>query len=118
MKQIANQVFDEERALYNLNDAFVINCRFEGPRDGESAFKESRDIQVQDSFFALRYPFWHSIGFKFIKCAMTETCRAPFWYAENGEIVDSKINGVKAIRECKNISIVNSIVNSTEFGWR
>lgn len=32
--KIENQVFDEERALYNLQDTTVANCRFEGPADG------------------------------------------------------------------------------------
>ena len=51
--------FDEERALYGSRGAEVVNCRFDGPADGESALKESRDITVKDSFFNLRYPFWH-----------------------------------------------------------
>ena len=29
---VENKQFDEERALYNLTDAEVINCRFEGRR--------------------------------------------------------------------------------------
>lgn len=41
MKIITDQIFDEERALYGSHDIEVINCRFEGPADGESAFKES-----------------------------------------------------------------------------
>ena len=43
---IENQTFDEERALYGLKDLTVKNCRFDGPADGESAFKECRNIDV------------------------------------------------------------------------
>ena len=38
---IKDASFSEERALYNLHDALVKNCRFEGEEDGESAMKES-----------------------------------------------------------------------------
>ena len=34
MKQILNQTFDGERALYALRNAEVENCRFIGPADG------------------------------------------------------------------------------------
>ena len=47
-KQIINQTYDEERALYNLIETDVIGCTFAGPADGESAFKEARDIAVRD----------------------------------------------------------------------
>ena len=57
MKKIENKAFDEERALYNSDSIEVINCKFDGPKDGESALKESKNIIVKDSFFNLRYPF-------------------------------------------------------------
>ena len=56
---IENQTFDEERALYGLKDLTVKNCCFDGPADGESAFKECRNIDVAGCFMNLRYPFWH-----------------------------------------------------------
>ena len=59
MEEYREQTFDEERALYGKTGVKLIDCRFDGPADGESALKESRDIEVQDCFFNLRYPFWH-----------------------------------------------------------
>ena len=44
MTIIENQIFDQERALYESRDIVARGCRFDGPADGESAFKESRDI--------------------------------------------------------------------------
>ncbi len=55
-----DQSFDEERALYGSDGIVVENCSFDGPIDGESALKESRNIEVISSFFNLRYPFWHA----------------------------------------------------------
>ena len=51
MKEIRNQTFDEERALYGQRDILVENCNFDGPADGESAFKEGKKLQVKDCFF-------------------------------------------------------------------
>ena len=59
MTTIQNQTFDQERALYGKHDLLVRDCSFAGPADGESAFKECTGIQVEHSFFDLRYPFWH-----------------------------------------------------------
>ena len=35
-KQIKDKIFDEERSLYNIKNTEVLNCKFEGPADGES----------------------------------------------------------------------------------
>ena len=41
---IENKTFDEERALYNIQNTEVRNCTFAGPQDGESVLKETRNI--------------------------------------------------------------------------
>lgn len=83
MQIIENQVFDEERALYGSHALTVRNCRFDGPADGESAFKECSYITVEDCFFNLRYPFWHNHGLVIKNSEMTELCRAALWYSES-----------------------------------
>ena len=50
-KVIANQNFDEERALYHLKDTVVEHCRFSGPADGESVLKEARNQSQELQFF-------------------------------------------------------------------
>ena len=55
MEVIKNRTFDEERALYGSKGIYVKDCAFDGPADGESAFKEAQDIQVENVFFNLRY---------------------------------------------------------------
>ncbi len=117
-KVITGLVFDEERALYNLTDTVVENCTFAGEADGESAFKESRGITVKNCDFQLRYPLWHTTDFKISDSKMSVTCRAPLWYSRNGVITDCVIDGVKCLRECENIEIINTKVVSPEFGWR
>lgn len=117
MKLIENQTFDEERALYDAHDITVVNCNFDGPADGESAFKECENVVVKNSFFNLRYPFWHDDHLKIMDSKMTELCRAALWYSENIEITNTKMHGIKALRECKNAEIRDCDIVSPEFGW-
>ena len=117
MKLYKNQTFDEERALYGSDGVSLQGCRFEGPADGESALKECRDIEASDCRFDLRYPFWHDTNVKISGCEMTPLCRAALWYSENVEITDTKMLGIKAVRECKDIRINGCEIVSPEFGW-
>lgn len=117
MTTITNKTFDEERALYAAQDVLVKDCAFDGLADGESAFKEGRDVAVDNCFFNLRYPFWHDIGLKIENSEMTELCRAALWYSENVEINDTKLHGIKALRECANIKMRGCDIISPEFGW-
>lgn len=115
---INGKTYDEERALYALSDAEVVDCSFMGPADGESALKESRDIAVKNCRFELRYPLWHSHKFTLSDSSMSETCRAPLWYSTDGIINGTEINGVKCLRECQDITLKNCRAVSPEFGWR
>ena len=115
---ISKKTYDEERALYALSDAEVVDCSFMGPADGESAMKESRDIAVKNCRFELRYPLWHSHRFTLSDSSMSETCRAPLWYSTDGIINGTEINGVKCLRECHDIALKNCRAVSPEFGWR
>lgn len=117
-KQVSNQIFDEERSLYNIKNTEVVNCRFEGPADGESVLKEGRNYIVKDCSFSLRYPMWHAKRFELLNSEMDDKTRAPLWYSNNGKIENCRINGIKCLRECKNIKINCCHIVSSEFGWR
>lgn len=114
---ITNQTFDEERALYGTQNLSVQNCQFDGPADGESAFKECSNIHVSDCFFNLRYPFWHDTKVIIDHCEMTELCRAALWYTNHLSITDCKLHGIKALRECGHVTMHDCDIISTEFGW-
>lgn len=117
MNIIENKSFDEERALYGSCGVKAVGCRFDGPADGESAFKESREITTENCFFNLRYPFWHTHKLDIRSCEMTSLCRAALWYSDNITIENTKLHGIKALRECENIKITDSDIISPEFGW-
>ena len=117
MNIIENKTFDEERALYGSRNIIARNCAFDGEADGESAFKESENIVAEKCFFNLRYPFWHDNGVKITSSEMTELCRAALWYSKDIEITDTKMHGIKALRECENVYLKDCDVVSQEFGW-
>ena len=118
MNTIENKRFDEERALYAQEDTKVVNCRFEGPADGESALKECRNVVIENCFCDLRYPMWHCDKIEIKDTVQTENCRAALWYDTDLIIEGSTLDGIKAVRECAGVTIKNCKINSPEFGWR
>lgn len=114
---IENQTFDQERALYGSRGLTVRRCAFDGPADGESAFKECGDITAEDCFFNLRYPFWHVHGLTIRRSELTQLCRAALWYSDRIAIEDTKLHGIKALRECGHVSLSGCHILSPEFGW-
>lgn len=117
MTTFENKKFDEERALYGVDGVVLKNCAFDGPADGESALKESRNVQVYNTFCNLRYPFWHDDNLIIDTCDMTQLCRAALWYSNDIEIRSTKLHGIKALRECSNVKLQNCDIISPEFGW-
>lgn len=117
MQIVENKSFDAERAFYGSRGVKIINCKFDGEADGESAFKESASIEAKGCYFNLRYPFWHDDSVILNNCEMTSLCRAALWYSKNIEVKNSLMHGIKALRECENVLLENVDVISTEFGW-
>ena len=117
MQKIEDRAFDEERALYGSSQVEAVRCRFDGPADGESAFKESSNIIARDCYFNLRYPFWHDTNLLIENFEMTSLCRAALWYSHYIDIRDTKMHGIKALRECSDVKISGCDIVSPEFGW-
>ena len=117
METIENLSFDEERALYGSANLVIRNCSFTGPADGESALKEARSIRAERCLFDLRYPLWHVSGLGMEDCRLTENARAALWYSSGVEVMRSHLDGIKAFRECSEVSLENCTIKSDEFGW-
>lgn len=114
---VTGKSFDEERAFYGLSDLTVKKCNFEGDADGESAFKETENVRVNECTFKLRYPFWHTKAFEIRSSEMALTCRAPLWYCTDGKINECTLFSPKALRECKGVTFENVTADSAEFCW-
>lgn len=114
---IENKSFDAEREFYGTNGVRLRGCRFEGPADGESAFKEARNIHTENCYFDLRYPFWHDSEVDITDCELTANCRAALWYTSGIRITGTKMHGIKALRECSDAELRDCDIVSPEFGW-
>lgn len=117
MIQYEGKTFDEERALYGSDGVRLTDCAFDGPADGESALKESRDVQVVRAFCNLRYPFWHDENLTIQDSELTDKCRAAIWYSRHIDISGTKLHGIKALRECGDVTLRDCDIVSPEFGW-
>ncbi len=117
MKLIEKQTYDAERAFYGQTGVHFKDGALDGPADGESAFKECSDIVIENVFCNLRYPFWHNHGLKIVDSELTNLCRAALWYTDHVEITNTKLHGIKALRECADIVIDHCSIDSPEFGW-
>lgn len=117
MTLVENKTFDREREFYGSDGVCLKNCTFDGDADGESAFKESKNVSVEGCLWNLRYPFWHDERVVIKDTHLTEKCRAALWYSKNIKVEGSRLHGIKALRECADVLITGTSVDSTEFGW-
>ena len=117
-KKIEGGNFDEERSFYGCRNIELHKCKIDGPKDGESAFKEGKNICLVDCDLNLRYPLWHTTNVSLENCREPDTCRASLWYIQNVTAKNCEFHGIKAFRECNNISLDGCDVQSEEFMWK
>ena len=96
-KVVRNETTDLERAYYGSAGVSFYSIKIMGPADGESAFKECRNIDINNSTFKLRYPFWHNTNADYYRIDLKKTARAPWWYDKNITLNKVKCKGVKAL---------------------
>ena len=117
-KEIKNQTFDQERALYNSKHSKILDCTFSGPNGGESPLKESRNIEVRNCLFDLRYPFWNVVNAEAKNCKFSSSATAPFWYCRGIGAKKIESDAAKVFRECNEITIEDSTFYSEEPFWK
>ena len=96
MTTIRDTEFGGERPLYASS-----GLRLEGVtiHEGESALKESSDIEAAHCRFEGRYPFWCCSGARISGCSFTEESRAPLWYSSDIRLEDCLVLAPKILRE-------------------
>ena len=115
MKIIQDSVFGGERPLYGEKHLFLERVIIE---PGESALKETADIEAVHCEFQGKYPFWECDGFTVRDCIFREGARAALWYSKNCVMADTLIEAPKMFREIENVSLENvRIPNAQETFW-
>ena len=115
---VSDQCSDVERAFYASKNTSFNNINIYGPADGESAFKESKGINLTNSNLHLRYPLWHNTDLELDCVTFATTARAPLWYCKDVTARRLSIYSVKAFRETIDVKIEQSGLNSEEIFWR
>ncbi|TLD83296.1 DUF3737 family protein [Helicobacter sp. MIT 11-5569] len=115
MKIVCNQEFTGERALYHQSDLEINDSNF---FDGESPLKESKNIIINHSSFAWKYPLWYCEDITCNNTIFKETARSGIWYVDNIKIYDSNIEAPKLFRRSSHIEITDSnMLNGLEAFW-
>nr|WP_320049172.1 DUF3737 family protein [uncultured Desulfuromonas sp.] len=115
MKEIKQQVLTGERALFSASQLHVEDTIFE---DGESALKESKDIDVERSIFKWKYPFWYSKNAHVHQSLMADTARAGIWYTDQINLSNTTIEAPKTFRRSTNIRLDRvDMPNASETLW-
>ena len=115
MELIKDKEFEGERPLYVSNNLHLENVTVHA---GESAIKESRNIEAINCRFEGKYPFWCNNGVKIKNCHFTEGARAAIWYSQNLEMVDTEVIAPKMFREIDGLKLKKvTMPNAAETLW-
>lgn len=115
MKEIKNQEFGGERPLYREHDLHLDNVTI---HLGESAIKETYNIEAENCQFEGKYVLWECRGFKVKNCLFKETSRSSMWYSSNLEMEDCNVEAPKMFRRMHGISLKNcQFPNAEETLW-
>ncbi|WP_058304155.1 DUF3737 family protein [Gorillibacterium timonense] len=114
MRVIENETFEGERPLYKVRDVIIKDSEF---LPGESAIKESRNVQAIDCFFSSKYPFWHHTGVDIQDCYFADGSRAAIWYTSEVFMSNCRVDAPKIFRDAHTITIQKTIMNTNETLW-
>ena len=116
MKEILNEHFSGERALFQRNGLRISGTVF---GEGESPLKHNAYIELSDCTFDAKYPVWYSEKVRLSNCTIRESGQEGFWYSSEVTVLDSVIESEKCFRHCNGISLKNvSFANGVETMWK
>jgi hypothetical protein len=115
MKIIENEFFEGERPLFASNDVVLKNVKF---YPGESAVKESDNIQAIHCEFMCKYPFWHNNHTVIDNSLFTPYGRAAIWYCNDIRMTNTRVEAPKMFREIDGLYVENvKLTDAGECTW-
>lgn len=115
MKEINQQYFTGERAMFQAQDCHFTYCTF---AEGESPLKESSDLEIDNTLFKWKYPLWYCKNVVIRDSALFDMARAGIWYTENISVSDTIIEAPKNFRRAKGIRLSHvDLPNAAETLW-
>lgn len=115
MREINQQYFTGERAMFQAQDCHFSHCTF---GEGESPLKESRNLEIDSSMFKWKYPLWYCKNVVIRDSALFDMARAGIWYTENISVSDTVIEAPKSFRRTRGIRLNHvDLFNAAETLW-
>ncbi len=115
MKEIRNQHFTGERALFKSRDLDIENCIFD---DGESPLKESENCHLENVTFGYKYPLWYGKNHVVKNSTFLLMSRSGLWYTSHSTFENIHIIAPKEFRRCHDISLRDVIFDdASETLW-
>ena len=115
MKTISHAEFGGERPLYCEKGLRLEHVTVHA---GESALKETADIEAVHCRFEGKYPFWCCEGFRIRESLFTEGARAALWYSRDCLMEDCRVEAPKMFREMDGVRIRRvDLPNAAETFW-
>ena len=115
MKQIINKEFGGERPLYREHDLRLEEVTI---HLGESAIKESRNIEAERCRFEGKYVLWECRGSHVKDCFFAESARSSLWYSSNIAMQGCRVEAPKLFRRVTGINLKDCIfTNALETLW-
>jgi len=116
MKKIVSAEFGGERPLYCEKDLYLQDVTIHA---GESALKETANIEAVGCRFEGKYPFWECSRATIKDCYFSEGARAALWYSRDFLMENCVIDAPKMFREMKEVTLRNvKMPNALETFWR
>lgn len=111
MKEITQQFFKGERALFHSKDLKITDSIFD---EGESPLKESSDLLISTTSFRWKYPLWYCRNVKVDHSTWMTMARAGVWYTDHIEVSDSLVAAPKNFRRCHDLTLRNVKIPKAE----
>lgn len=109
-----DETFEGERPLFKSNNIKMLRTKI---LIGESAIKESKNVEAEECEFNGKYPFWHNTTVTIRNSLFTESSRAAIWYSKNIRLLQSTVEAPKIFRECSDIVIKDVNFKTDECLW-
>ncbi len=115
MKELTQQFYTGERAMFAVEDVHLTECTFDA---GESPLKESSDLLIDACLFKWKYPLWYCKNVTVNDSTLFDTARAGIWYTDNITFNNCVIEAPKSFRRSSRVTLNNvAIPNAAETLW-
>lgn len=115
LKEINQQSFTGERALFQAHDLHITNSTF---HDGESPLKHGRNLTIDHTIFKWKYPLWYADHVTVDHTTWQPDAHAGIWYSRHLALQNTTVRATKTFRHAQQLTLKNvDFANAGETLW-